>query len=103
MEAELKATKKFTGSEKQSKAYKQIVKMIDNMRTQKTLFKMFSFAAELRHKKELDEAKEKLTTNSNLWEQLAESHKREQITRQELELTKQSLTEQENLIKKLYV
>jgi hypothetical protein len=30
MEAELKATKKFTGSEKQSKAYKQIVKMIDN-------------------------------------------------------------------------
>jgi hypothetical protein len=38
---------------------------------------MFSFAAELRHKKELDEAKEKLTTNSNLWEQLAESQKRE--------------------------
>lgn len=77
MEAELKATKKFPSNQSNSKAYKQIVKMIDKMRTQKILFKMFAFSAELRHKKELDEAKEKLTTNSNLWEQLAESQKRE--------------------------
>jgi len=40
--------------------------------------------------------------NANLWEQLAESQKREQITRQELELTKQNLTHYEKLIEKLY-
>ena len=40
--------------------------------------------------------------NASLWEQLAESQKREQITRQELELTKQNLTHYEKLIEKLY-
>jgi hypothetical protein len=62
-----------------------------------------TFINEIRHQKELNMAQAKLTQNSNLWEQLAESQKREQITRQELEMTKQSMTEQENLIKKLYV
>ena len=60
-----------------------------------------TFINEIRHQKELNMAQAKLTQNSNLWEQLAESQKREQITRQDLEMTKQSMTEQENLIKKL--
>lgn len=54
---------------------------------------MQAFAEEARHKKELDLAQEKLTKNENLWQQLAESQKREQITRQELEITKQTLAD----------
>ena len=77
--------------------------LIDKNAQQKTQFLAHSFLVELRHQKELGLAQAKLTQNSSLWEQLAESQKREQITRQELEMTKQSLTEQENLIKKLYV
>ena len=44
----------------------------------------------------------KLTLNASLWEQLSESQKREQITRQELELTKRNLTHYEKLIERLY-
>jgi hypothetical protein len=40
-----------------------------------------TFINEIRHQKELNMAQAKLTQNSNLWEQLAESQKREQITR----------------------
>jgi len=42
-----------------------------------------------------------LTQNGSLWDQLAESEKREQITRQELELARRNLTHYERLIEKL--
>ena len=45
----------------------------------------------------------KLTLNASIWEQRAESQKREQIIRQELELTKRNLTHYEKLIERLYV
>lgn len=42
-----------------------------------------------------------LTSNAALWDQLAEAEKREQITKQELNLTKLSLASYEKLIEKL--
>ena len=58
---------------------------------------------EEKHNREIKELELKLTLNSSLWEQLCESQKREQITRQELELTKRNLTHYEKLIERLYV
>lgn len=55
-----------------------------------------------KHERELKEQKEQLTQNGHLWEQLAQAEKREQITRQELELTKQNLTHYEKLIERLH-
>lgn len=63
---------------------------------------MKTVVARERHERELAELKLKLTQNQGLWDSLAESEKREQITAQELALTKQNLTHYERLIEKLY-
>jgi hypothetical protein len=54
-----------------------------------------------RHEKELANQRAQLTSNAALWDQLAEAEKREQITKQELNLTKLSLASYEKLIEKL--
>lgn len=54
-----------------------------------------------RHEKELANQRAQLTSNAALWDQLAEAEKREQITKQELTLTKLSLASYEKLIEKL--
>jgi hypothetical protein len=43
-----------------------------------------------------------MTQNQVIWDQLAESEKREQITRQELEVARRNLNSYENLIDKLH-
>ncbi len=53
------------------------------------------------HEKELANQRAQLTSNAALWDQLAEAEKREQITKQELNLTKLSLASYEKLIEKL--
>lgn len=57
--------------------------------------------ADERHEKELATQRAQLTSNAALWDQLAEAEKREQITKQELSLTKLSLASYEKLIEKL--
>ena len=89
--------------EGKSKAYRQIELLIDKNHKQKFLYMMQAFVAEARHKKELELAQEKLTKNDSLWQQLAESQKREQLSQKELEMTKQTLADQESQIKKLHV
>jgi len=57
--------------------------------------------ADERQEKELANQRAQLTSNAALWDQLAEAEKREQITKQELTLTKLSLASYEKLIEKL--
>ena len=54
-----------------------------------------------KHERELYNQRQQLTSNACLWEQLAEAEKREQIMRQELYYTQQSLASYEKLIEKL--
>lgn len=62
---------------------------------------MKNVLAQERHEKELANQRAQLTSNAALWDQLAEAEKREQITKQELNLTKLSLASYEKLIEKL--
>ena len=54
-----------------------------------------------KHDREMFNLKQQLTSNACLWEQLAESEKREQIMRQELFFTQQSLATCEKIIEKM--
>lgn len=63
--------------EENSKAYRQIQNLINKNQKQRFFFMLRNFTKEVHHEKQLNLANEKLTQNSNLWEQLAESQKRE--------------------------
>ena len=84
------------------KFYQEIIDLGKHIRRHKIFTKMKEVIQEEKHEKKIAEMQQKLTMNQSLWEQLAESQKREQITREELELTKQNLTHYEKLIEKLY-
>ena len=71
------------------------------MRKYKVLTMMKGVLAAERHERELANQRAQLTSNAALWDQLAEAEKREQITKQELTLTKLSLASYEKLIEKL--
>jgi hypothetical protein len=54
-----------------------------------------------KHEREIFTLKQQLTSNKCLWEQLAESEKREQVMKQELLFTQQSLSTCEKIIEKM--
>jgi len=83
--------------------YKIILSLERYIMQNKVFSMMKKVIAEEKHQREIKELELKLTLNASLWEQLCESQKREQITRQELELTQRNLTHYEKLIERLYV
>ena len=54
-----------------------------------------------KYQNEINLMKKQLTNNSYLWDQQAESEKREKILRQELQFSEQSLSAAEKVIEKL--
>ena len=54
-----------------------------------------------RHQFKIDNLKQQLTSNTTLWEQLAESEKREKILKQEVERGQQEIATQEKIIERL--
>ena len=54
-----------------------------------------------RYERDIFSLKKQLTSNACLWEQLAESEKREKVLKQELVFTQQSLAASEKVIEKL--
>ena len=54
-----------------------------------------------RHAFQIDNLKQQLTSNTTLWEQLAESEKREKILKQEVERAQQEIATQEKIIERL--
>ena len=80
----------------------EILLLTQFIRKQKMFFRFKLMFMQEKHDKELAAQKAKLTQNMGLWESLAESEKREQITQQELTITKNNLMHYERLIEKLY-
>jgi chromosome segregation ATPase len=54
-----------------------------------------------RNQFKIDNLKQQLTSNTTLWEQLAESEKREKILKQEIERAQQEIATQEKIIERL--
>jgi hypothetical protein len=71
------------------------------LRNQKNFMRMKEIMMKEKHEREIFNLKQQLTSNQCLWEQLAESEKREQIMRQELFFTQQSLATWEKIIEKM--
>lgn len=80
---------------------RELLSLQGYMRKYKVLTMMKGVLAAERHERELANQRAQLTSNAALWDQLAEAEKREQITKQELTLTKLSLASYEKLIEKL--
>jgi hypothetical protein len=61
------------------------------LRRQRKRFAMQEVLMKERHQLQIDNLKQQLTSNTTLWEQLAESEKREKILKQEIERAQQEI------------
>ena len=82
-------------------AREEIVQLHRALRNQKNFMRMKEIMMKEKHEREIFNLKQQLTSNQCLWEQLAESEKREQVMRQELFFTQQSLATCEKIISKM--
>lgn len=82
-------------------AREELVQLHRALRNQKNFMRMKEVMMKEKHEREIFNLKQQLTSNQALWEQLAESEKREAIMRQELFFTQQSLATCEKIISKM--
>jgi chromosome segregation ATPase len=82
-------------------AREEILQLHRALRNQKNFMRMKEIMMKEKHEREIFNLKQQLTSNQCLWEQLAESEKREAIMRQELFFTQQSLATCEKIISKM--
>ena len=82
-------------------AREELLQLHRALRNQKNFMKMKEIIMKEKHEREIFNLKQQLTSNQCLWEQLSESEKREQIMRQELFFTQQSLATCEKIISKM--
>jgi len=82
-------------------AREELVQLHRALRNQKNFMRMKEIMVKEKHEREIFNLKQQLTSNQCLWEQLAESEKREAIMRQELFFTQQSLATCEKIISKM--
>ena len=76
-------------------AKEEILQLLQALRRQKNMMRMKEVLMKEKHEREIQNLKQQLTSNQCLWEQLGESQKREQIMKQELYFTQQSLATSE--------
>lgn len=72
-------------------AREELLQLHRALRNQKNFMRMKEIMLKEKHEREIFNLKQQLTSNQCLWEQQAESEKRESIMRQELFFTQQSL------------
>ena len=82
-------------------AREELLQLHRALRNQKNFMRMKEIMVKEKHEREIFNLKQQLTSNQCLWEQLAESEKREAIMRQELFFTQQSLATCEKIISKM--
>lgn len=82
-------------------AREELLQLHRALRNQKNFMKMKEIMMKEKHEREVYNLKQQLTSNQCLWEQLAESEKREQIMKRELFFTQQSLATCEKIIEKM--
>jgi chromosome segregation ATPase len=71
------------------------------IRKYRLMSKFKEVLAKERSQFKIDNLKQQLTSNTTLWEQLAESEKREKILKQEIERAQQEIATQEKIIERL--
>jgi hypothetical protein len=78
-----------------------LARMQRSMRKMRIFWKMKEVLIAKKNEEELFTLRKQLTSNACLWEQQAESEKREKVLKQELLFTQQSLSASEKVIEKL--
>ena len=66
-------------------AREEVMRLQDVIRKYRVMMKFKEVLTNDRHNFKIDNLKQQLTSNTTLWEQLAESEKREKILKQEIE------------------
>lgn len=85
----------------EKEARDEVQQLYDVITKQRMLFKFKELLAAQRHEYKLDNLRQQLTSNTTLWEQLAEGEKREKILKQEIERAQQEIATQEKIIERL--
>lgn len=85
----------------EKEARDEVYEIMKIMRRQRMFQKMKEVLTQQRHDFKVDNLHQQLTSNSTLWEQLAESEKREKVLQQELNRLQYELATQEKMIERL--
>lgn len=87
--------------ENEAAAREEILRLQDVIRMIRTHYKLKEVLQKDKHQFQIDNLRQQLTSNTTLWEQLAESEKREKILKQEVERAQQEIATQEKIIERL--
>ena len=79
----------------------ELAQCVDLMRKQRMFWRTKEMLMKQQYQNKINLMKKQLSNNSYLWDQMAESEKREKILKQELLFTEQSLSAAEKVIEKL--
>ena len=79
----------------------EVLRLQDLIRKNRILNKFKEVLTAEKHAFKIDNLKQQLTSNTTLWEQLAEGEKREKILKQEIERAQQEIATQEKIIERL--
>lgn len=85
----------------EKEARDEVQQLYDTITKQRMMFKFKELLTAQRHEYKIDNLKQQLTSNTTLWEQLAEGEKREKILKQEIERAQQEIATQEKIIERL--
>ncbi|TNV74776.1 hypothetical protein FGO68_gene17549 [Halteria grandinella] len=99
LQKQLKEFNRLRESEK--KAHQSILQLQDLIRKQRVLSHFKEVLLRQKYEHELDNLRAQLNNNTQLWQQLAESQKREQIIKGDLEGVQQHIITQEKIIEQL--
>lgn len=87
--------------EYEKEAREDILKLQSYIRKQRALNNLKTVTTRERHMFKVDNLKQQLSDNCNLWAQLAESHAREKVLKQELQGSQQDLAVKDRQIERL--
>ena len=84
----------------EAEAREELALLCDRTRLMFVFWKVKEITTKQRYENQIYDLNQKLSSNSVLWEQLAEAEKRENVLREELVLTQQSLSNCEKVVEK---
>ena len=85
----------------EKEARDEVQQLYDVITKQRMMFKFKELLAAQRNEYKIDNLKQQLTSNTTVWEQLAEGEKLEKILKQEIERAQQEIATQEKIIERL--
>lgn len=90
-----------TLKQNEQESRQEVLRLQDMIRKNRILNKFKEVLTAEKHAFKIDNLKQQLTSNTTLWEQLAEGEKREKILKQEIERAQQEIATQEKIIERL--